>query len=580
MVLLFPKLSTLLIFLARFLCYSDGLESEYDYVIVGAGVAGSVIAARIAELTTSGDTVLVLETGADETANPLLQPSYFFRDSKFTHLYRNYFSQEGPNLNGRRLYHQSTKALGGGSTINAMVWTWGDARDYDLWTQKTGLEGWTYEDVVPYFKKIESYQGSDPTGARGHDGPVHVSIFKPNEVSLHAAASAAEEFGIPLLEDNNAGVHECSSILQRNIHGTTPVNSLRQSSWVSFLQPANHTLDNLVVQTGATVTKVVIDPVTLDAEGVELLLDGQCTFVRAKKEVVLSGGTHNSAKLLLLSGVGNSTELAEVGVTAVHHLPGVGHNMQDHVNPGSLIFFGPPREDYDGNLVAAYGRTGVVPDELTPDVEFGYIMGPTTEDKSKWNETPSIHMFYCLLLNSDAKGHVKLFNADPLADPIIESGFFRTKTDTKRVIQIFRRLYSWSSRMRKVMPLKEVTSGPYALHTSPASTDKEIMDQVRNQADTHWHISGTAVMGHPGDIMSVVDGHFRVHGISSLRVVDASVMPVIPNGHPMAAIMVMGERAAEWILAENSSNSSSRTHLDASSSDSDSDSDSADEVAP
>ncbi|CAM9837822.1 unnamed protein product, partial [Phaeothamnion confervicola] len=338
---------------------------------------------------------------------------------------------------------------------------------------------------------------------------------------------------------------------------------------VSYLQAGEHVLPNLHIQTQATVTRVEFAPSSASATdadlqphavAVEFLLNGRCTRVTARREIILSAGAHNTPKILLLSGVGNGTELTALGLETVLEQPGVGKNMVDHINPGSLIYFGPPRMDYDGNLVAAYGRTGVAPEETTPDVEYGYIMGPANLDPASWPYVPSIHMFYCLMLNNDARGSVRLFSRDPLQasealgqslfacfDPVIESGFFKTQKDQKRVVRIFRQLLDWAKDMNDVLPLTQATSGPYPVHVTAASTDDEILAEVRNTVDTHWHVAATARMGPATDPTAVVDEHFRVHGVKGLRVVDASAMPIMPNGHPMAALMMMGERAAEWV---------------------------------
>jgi choline dehydrogenase-like flavoprotein len=169
---------------AQFDAVEEELSTTYDYIVVGAGVAGGVVAARLSQ--ESPASVLVLETGTDESENPLLQPSYFFKDSKFTHLYRHFFSQEGENMNNRRLYHMNSKALGGGSAINAMVWTRGDPRDWDLWSEKTGIPGWTFGDVLPYYQTMETYERAVDGDLRGRDGPIHVAYYDPNPITLQA----------------------------------------------------------------------------------------------------------------------------------------------------------------------------------------------------------------------------------------------------------------------------------------------------------------------------------------------------------------------------------------------------------
>ncbi|CAM9128729.1 unnamed protein product [Discosporangium mesarthrocarpum] len=450
----------------------------------------------------------------------------------------------------------SPKALGGGTAVNAMVWTWGDRRDWDLWTEKSGLEGWTYEDMKPYLQQLETYEYPDPSGVRGRDGNVHVSMYKPNDVTLQAINSASGVFDIPVVADNNAGLHEAVSVLQRNMRGDNPVTAQRQGSWLSFLLRANESLDNLEVVTSATVTKVMLEDHpglggAKVATGVKVLVEGDCIEVSARKEVILSTGAHNTPKVLMLSGIGNATELREVGVTPLVDLPAVGKNMLDHINPGSLIFFSDPRDDYDGNLVGAYGRTSVGATDVTPDVEFGYIMGPAQEDREAWPHVPAIVMFYCLMLNHDALGSIRLFDNDPLSDPLIESGYFKTVADQRRVVEIFRLLFKWASVMHEVIPMTQATGGPYPLRVDPDSSDEDILGQVKHTVDTHWHVAGTCRMGHASDPAAVTDGKMRVQGVERLRVVDASVMPNLPNGHPMAVLMALGLRAADWIAEDD-----------------------------
>jgi len=445
------------------------------------------------------------------------------------------------------------------------VWTWGDRKDWEL----IDLEGWTFDDVYPYFLKSENYTGGPSSFrhslSRGHEGPITLSSFVPNEATATAVETAASTFDVPTEVDNNGGLHESASVVQRNFKGATIDTGMRMGTFMAYLRPALASLppEQLHVLTRATVLKVLVGETEtkggrgggrkgLEALGVRYLHDGVCREAFVRKEVLLAAGAYNTPKLLLLSGIGDSTHLEEVGIECILDLPGVGKNLVDHINPGSLLFTGPPRKDYDANIVAAYTRTGVV-DELTPDVELGFIMGPPVEDPAVWGKVPSLYVFYALWLLHDGEGSVSLKNKDPLEDPVIVSGYLRTPTDLLRLVRIFRMLVEWSSEFsRKTgLRLEQQASGGNAILVTKKSTDEEILKAARTVLSTHWHAAQSCRMGDASkDPAVVVDTKFKVVGIARLRVVDASSQPVLTNGHPMAALVMMAERAVDFMLGK------------------------------
>lgn len=270
----------------------------------------------------------------------------------------------------------------------------------------------------------------------------------------------------------------------------------------------------------------------------------------------------------------------QLGIPCVLNSPGVGRNLVDHINPvrsllllpihrvhrnkmnndltppttkhhdqGSLLFTGPPRHDYDANIVAAYTRTGVVAD-LTPDVELGFIMGPPAEDPALWGHVPSLYVFYSLWLLHDGVGSIRLKSKDPLEDPIIVSGYLRTAEDEQRLVRIFRMLLEWAGEFAAVtgLTLEQQPAGGNAINVSAGSTDEEIVRAAKTVLSTHWHAAQSCRMGDLSkDRLAVVNTRFRLYGVEALRVVDASSQPVLTNGHPMAALVMMAERAVGFM---------------------------------
>eukprot|EP00638_Chattonella_subsalsa_P020247 CAMPEP_0117857350 /NCGR_PEP_ID=MMETSP0950-20121206/1831_1 /TAXON_ID=44440 /ORGANISM="Chattonella subsalsa, Strain CCMP2191" /LENGTH=431 /DNA_ID=CAMNT_0005706707 /DNA_START=46 /DNA_END=1341 /DNA_ORIENTATION=- len=388
----------------------------------------------------------------------------------------------------------------------------------------------------------------DPTGLRGKTGPVTVEKIPPNHYTIEANEAASTVFNLPLADDNCVN-HQSASILQRTMVGK-PGTGTRVSAWRAYLGPAARENPNLLVVPRATVLKVLIENGT--AIGVEALVKGVYKQFYANQEVIISAGGYNSAKLLLLSGVGNATELEEVGVDVKYDLPGVGKFLKDHFNPGTISFHGPPFEEYDSNLVAAYAKTGLSEDEPDlPDFEAGYIVAPSTDDKSMWHYMPSIHLFYVIFMHHDGVGSVKLASADPLEDPVIVSNFLSSELDLEKAVFVTRKLFEWASQMPEYDSFKQVWEEG-DIKVRPSATKHEIQEAAKQSVETHWHTSRACKMGVASDPLAVVDSRFRVFGISGLRVVDTSVLPHLPTGHPMATIYVLGERAADFIVEERS----------------------------
>jgi choline dehydrogenase len=397
---------------------------------------------------------------------------------------------------------------------------------------------------------------------RGYDGPITLSSFAPNNATKVAVSTAAEVFDLPEELDDNGGQHESAAIVQRNFKGETIDTGFRMGTYMAYLRPALASIppERLEVLIRTTVLKVLIGETwegqgnhkqrALKALGVRYLRDGICHEAFARKEVILSAGAYNTPKLLMLSGIGECAHLEQLGINCILDSRGVGKNLVDHINPGSLLFTGPPRKDYDANIVAAYTRTGVVTD-LTPDVELGFIMGPPAEDPAVWDKVPSLYVFYALWLLHDGIGYVRLKNKDPLEDPIIVSGYLRTATDEARLVRIFRMLIEWAAKFASTtgLTLEQQPSGGNAIKVDKHSTDEDIVRAAKTVLSTHWHAAQSCRMGDPvKDKEAVVDTEFRLLGVESLRVVDASSQPVLTNGHPMAALVMMAERAVDFIL--------------------------------
>jgi choline dehydrogenase len=518
---------------------------SYDYIIVGAGSAGCVLAARLTE--DPHVRVLLLEAGAPTTPRESQIPAAFSKLYK-TAVDWNYSTEPEPHLNGRRLYWPRGKMLGGSSAINAMIYVRGNALDYDHW-KGLGNPGWGFSDVLPYFKKSE-YQTRGASAYHGASGPLNVMDLRYVNTLTRAFLSAAGELGIQNNPDFNAENQDGVGLYQ-----VTQRNGKRHGAAEAYLHSAQKRA-NLSVLTRAHATKVRIEKGR--AAGVAYVRNGVSEEARADGETILSGGTINSPQLLLLSGIGPADEIKKAGMQPAHDLPGVGKNLQDHVMvsvgylctkpvslasaesmPNLLKYFLFKR----GPLVSNVAEAGIFlrtrSDLVEPDLQL--LFGPAYYV----NHGLSPRKEHCFgfgptLITPESRGEISLLSTNPLDAPAIRPNYLSTELDMQVVIHGVR-----LSRQLARSKAFEAYRGDELHPGTNAQTNAEIAEFVRREAETLYHPVGTCKMGN--DSMAVVDARLRVRGIEKLRVVDASIMPRIIAGNTNAPTIMIAEKAADMI---------------------------------
>ena len=518
---------------------------EYDYVVIGAGSAGCAVAARLSE--DPANKVLVLEAGPADTNEYIHIPATFPLLFK-TPLDWNYTSQPQTALNGGTLYIPRGKVFGGSSSINAMIYQRGHSSTYDTWGETN--PGWSYADVLPFFKKSET-NSRGASAVHGGDGPLNVGdLNDPNPISI-AMVEASKEAGYAMNDDFNDGDQEGIGLYQ-----VTQKNGRRESAAVSYLHPAIDA-GRLTAQADAMVLKIVVTDGR--ATGVTFLANGKEHTVNARKEIILSGGTINSPQILMISGIGPKEHLKEHGIPVVLDLPGVGQNLQDHymvpvvytcTKPISLSQAGTKEQAalyakgkgmLSSNIGEAGGFLKINPKSPAPDLQFhfspGYFildgLGNPTDGTDGFTIMPS-------LVQSKGTGTVKLASANPNTKPLIDHKIFQNESDYDILItglKITRKIIA--APALDEMRGKELLPGP------TVQTDEELKAHINKYIQTIYHPVGTCKMG--TDDMAVVDHQLRVHGIKGLRVADASIMPTIMNANTNAPSIMIGEKCADMI---------------------------------
>ena len=536
------------------LMQSDDGATEFDYVIVGAGSAGCVLANRLS--ADGKNSVLLLEAGPKDSNLWIHVPLGYGRLFKEKTVNWMYQTEPEPGLNGRQVFQPRGKVLGGSSSINGLLYVRGQHEDYDRWRQH-GNSGWGYDDVLPYFKKAENQtRGADDF--HGVGGPLPVSdLGHPDPLSAAFIAAAAES-GLPLNPDFNGASQEGAGFFQ-----TTTRRGRRASTAVAYLRPAKGR-NNLHVETSALAQRVVFDG--RRAVAVEYRKEGGVRTARARKEILVSGGAYNSPQLLQLSGVGPAELLRKHGIDVVLDAPGVGHDLQDHLQVRMVmrctqritlndVVNSPVRRvmaglryaaSRKGPLSIAAGTSGAFfktnPRLATPDIQIHFLPFSTDKMGEKLHSFSGFSASVCQL-RPESRGSLRIRSADPAASPEIRINYLATEVDRAANVEglkILRRILQAPALSAFVA--EEVDPGV------KVSTDEELLNYCRARGSTIYHPTSTCRMGN--DPLAVVDQRLRLRGIEGLRVVDASVMPDLVSGNTNAAIIMIAEKASDMILED------------------------------
>ena len=528
------------------------MANEFDYVVVGAGSAGCILANRLS--ADPATRVLLLEAGPPDNARREVKIPVAFGKLFHTELDWNYRTEPEPGLNGRGVYWPRGRTLGGSSSINAMMYVRGNPLDYQGW-EKLGNEGWGWEDVLPTFKRSENNErGAD--SHHGTGGPLNVADLRYVHPLTRAFIEAGKEIGWPYNPDFNGPTQDGIGLTQ-----VTQKGGRRWSAADAYLRPAM-TRSNLKVETIALAEKVVFEH--RRAVAVQYVTGGLTRVTaRANREVILAAGAINSPQLLMLSGVGPADHLRAVGVRPIHDLPGVGQNLQDHVaaavqylmtRPESLLNATSPRALIQflafgrgmltSNVAEATAFVTSSPDLPAPDLQFVFaaaLYNPEVPDSMEHG-----YSLGPMLLTPQSRGRIELRSPHPTYPAAIYAGYLSDPAgdDLRRLVaalKVARKL----ALARALDPYRgqEIRPGP------GVESDEDLEEYVRQSAATLYHPVGTCKMG--SDRMAVVDDELRVHGVEGLRVIDASVMPLIPRGNTNAPTMMIGEKGADLVLAKN-----------------------------
>jgi choline dehydrogenase len=511
------------------------LKSQYDFIVCGSGSSGSVVARRLAE--NPDVSVLLLEAGGSDAVPSVMEAGQWplnigsERDWGFK-------DHPNPHLNGRSILLSMGKVLGGGSSINVMAWARGHKNDWDFFAQESGDPAWSYESVLNLYRLIEDWQGAPDPQYRGSGGLVFVQPAPDPSPIAPAMVAGARAVGIPTFESHNGRMMETeggASILDVRIHNGKRLSAFRSYTFPYMDRP------NLTVLTAALVTRVTLEGKRVT--GVEIAYEGKSVRIGAGVEVVLSLGAIHTPKVLMQSGIGDQSELQRLGIPTVQHLPGVGQNFQDHIGIGCVWEYQRPLAPRNnGGEATFFWKSNPAVD--TPDLQVCQIEVPfcSAETAARFNPPAASWTLYGTVARPKSRGRIRLTGPNP-HDPVqIEANMLSHPDDMQAAIACV----ELCREIGNSAPLRPYTKREVV----PGNLQGAALEQfIRDEINTYHHQTCTAKMGR--DSLAVVDAHLKVYGIDNLRIADGSIMPRVMTGNTMAACIIIGERAAQLLLAEH-----------------------------